>query len=157
MSTFSLWHLEYKMRSTKQVDNCGIDKQGVRWFPDKAENSRKGIPQERGDVTAQPAATCMSQETLSDSPVVLPVTMMLEGKQTAEPNLRLVCLPFQQSRVQLSGSSLTLSVARLPDSSTCSNCWWPLPWHLSFKSGSTRLISTKTQHMRLKREKQKSA
>ena len=71
-----------KKKSTKQVDNCGIDKQGVRWFPGKAEKSKKGIPQKRGDVSALPAATCMSQETLSDSPVALPVTVMLEGKQT---------------------------------------------------------------------------
>ena len=50
--------------------------------------------------------------------------------------------PIPAIRGQLSGSSLTLSVAHLPDSSTYSTC--NFCGHLSFKAGSTRLISTKT-------------
>lgn len=69
------------------------------------------------------------------------VTMMLEGKQTAEPTC-VWSVSHSSNQRQLPGPSLTQSAAHLPDSSTYSTC--NFCGHLSFKAASTRLISTKT-------------
>lgn len=75
------------------------------------------------------------------------------GGKTDKPNQTCVCLPFTAVRVRLL-DLLCLCPDRQTSLSAPPAAGAPVWGDLCFKAGPTRLVSTKTQHVHIKREKQ---